>query len=488
MPRRLLAAALFAAASTGAGFADDLRIVHHEVRADGAPTFATLSENPDAVRLIAVARVEWSGSWRNDRNHDAAWLFYKLSGRIPGDDGVVSRHARIKSVLAVEPVDPDGPPGTATIAADGTGVFVSAAAAHQGDAAWIVEVELDGAVLNAFRPSAATAHALEMVYVPEGPFSTGDADENAKAYAAYYTSDADGGWRGAFEIGSEVGFEVGPAAGALYYDIGGSEYRGDQAGPVPDAFPKGFDAFYVMKHEVTQGDFAAFLNHIADQGARPWEPDDDWLAPENYGSIRADGDGFVAGEPKQPMNYMTFTDMLGFLDWAALRPITDLEFTKAARGPQIPAGFDYPWGSGSKTRLLRHRDADGAWTAGAGDIALSDATKEELGASYYWVMDLAGGLWERVVTLSHADGRAFEGSHGDGHVDENGRATNADWPARLDPEAGGYGYRGGGQYGSNPRLYNEYNPHSPISLRPYGGWGGGDRSIGYGGRGGRSAD
>jgi len=246
MTHRVLAAIGFAASLAAPAAAGDLRIVHQEVRASGAPTFATPGSNLDGVTLIASARVEWTGAWRTERNHDAAWLFVKLAGRGPDGDARISRHARVVDVLAVEPVDPDGPRGEATVAADGTGVFVSLAEAHQGDAAFLVELELDSSILGEMRAAEGVVHAVEMVYVPEGPFSVGDADENAKAYAAYYESDADGDWAGPFEIASEAGFDVGPVPCAFDFE----RIREELA----DAFPY---------RQTTRGDYLYGLNNGA---------------------------------------------------------------------------------------------------------------------------------------------------------------------------------------------------------------------------------
>ena len=45
------------------------------------------------------------------------------------------------------------------------------------------------------------------------------------------------------------------------------------------------------------------------------------------------------------MNYVSFTDGLAFTDWAALRPITELEYEKAARGPSEPIDAEFVWGT-----------------------------------------------------------------------------------------------------------------------------------------------
>ena len=121
----------------------------------------------------------------------------------------------------------------------------------------------------------------------------------------------------------------------------------------------------------------------------------------------------------------------------------------------------------------------------ADEATLTDANRDVLGASFYWVMDLAGSVWERVITFGHPRGRAFTGSHGDGTLSGYGDATNEDWPLG-DQETGGYGYRGGGYYqrGMKP---TDFNPYSPIAYRRYGSWGGGPRSIAYGYRAARTA-
>jgi hypothetical protein len=64
------------------------------------------------------------------------------------------------------------------------------------------------------------------------------------------------------------------------------------------------------------------------------------------------------------------------------------------------------------------------------------------GAGYYGAMDLGGNLLEQVVTLGHPQGRAFRGTHGDGRLGPQVRATNPDWHADADTSA--YATRGAG--------------------------------------------
>jgi hypothetical protein len=72
----------------------------------------------------------------------------------------------------------------------------------------------------------------------------------------------------------------------------------------------------------------------------------------------------------------------------------------------------------------------------------SSLNREQTGASFWGIMDLGGGMWERVVTIDNASdypadkGRQFRGTHGVGTPD-----LPADWP---DQHGNGAGFRGGG--------------------------------------------
>jgi formylglycine-generating enzyme required for sulfatase activity len=331
-------------------------------------------------------------------------------------------------------------------------------------------------------------YGIEMVYIPEGAFSIGDPDPRSLDYAAFYRSDATGGSAGTLRITSEVAISVAPEAGALYYRTRYAQYEGDRAGPIPAEFPKGTRAFYTMKYEILQGQYADFLNAIGYQGASFRAISAGPTYREQRGTIRVEQHAYVAERPNRPANQLSWDDGIAFADWSGLRPMTELEFTKAARGPVEPVAADYPWGTNAKTRLLRRMGADDELlqSGDADESRLTDDTRDLLGASYYWVMDLAGSVWEKTVTIGHAKGRAFRGTHGDGQLKEYGIATNEDWPAG-DHEAGGYGYRGGGYYERGMRD-GEFNPYSPVEWRRYGSWGGGPRSIAYGFRAVRTAD
>lgn len=436
--------------------------------------------------LTVVADVSWKNAWRNARNYDAAWLFVKA--RL-GPGGAWT-HVRLRAAIA----DSANARLTCTVSADAVGAFCFSAGDYRGDVVARIRLELDVAgVPERARTSPqleGKAFGIEMVYIPEGPFSIGDKDIKSTEYAAFYKSDGSGNHAGPLRLTSEAEIRVAPEAGALYYRVNPNtaQYEGDRGGPIPAEFPKGTRALYVMKYELLQGQYADFLNHIGKEAAFFRAIHGGPGYHEQRGSIRLDHYMYLADKPNRPANWVSWVDGTAFADWAGLRPMTELEFTKAARGPVDPVAGDYPWGSDSKARLQRRMqpDDDLGQSSTIDESRLTDSTREAFGASYYWVMDLAGSVWEKVVTIGHPTGRAFKGTHGDGMLREYGIATNADWPAG-DNETGGYGYRGGGYY-ERGMPDRDFNPYSPVEWRRYGSWGGAPRSIAYGFRAARTAD
>ncbi len=460
-------------------------------------SFSLLATNlkTDNVRLVnrqevsdmplsVIFDVSWDNAWRNSKNHDAAWVFMKWGGgwrnhvkfQQEGHKVLVQRSGQEAQV-------------TIDVPSDGNGFFIYASEEYRGRIDLKLQVMVDTAGLRLRGPMARglTVHALEMVYVPGGPFTLGSPDESAKTHAAFYRSDDGGEPDGLYAISSEDAIQVGPSKGNLYYWSENETYNGDQQGPIPATFPKGYDAFYIMKYELTQGEYAQFLNRLSDEHSSLHSP----IGARNYykkrGSLRLEDGIYFAESPQRPMNQISFTDGLAYTDWAALRPVTELEFAKAARGPSKPIPGEFVWGTDNYDLLERYVTAEGELVLqnGRHEGELADDNRATFGASYYWVMDLNGSVWEKVITVGNEIGRNFEGSHGDGYL-RFGWATNEDWPSSND-EVGGFGYRGGGYYTAGTD-YRAYNPHSPIGYRYYGAWSGGPRSIAYGYRAGRSAE
>lgn len=446
--------------------------------------YFTQNTRSQPTETFIVFTISWSDAWHNDRNHDAAWVFMKLVA-----SGGGYQHLRIEQ-NSFEVIDGGVVPPAVEIPDDQAGLFVYPAQPYRGDVKWRIKVKVDPESIGSANvgASALFAEAIEMVYISEGGFVLGDPDPAALRFSSFYRSDENGQPDGLYRItSSDQEIEIAPRKGALYYEVATPAYQGDQTGIVPASFPNGYDAFYIMKYETRQGQYANFLNTLSAGQSQMRAPFGGKGYFENRGTINIVDGEYTAARPERPANYISWDDGAAFADWAGLRPMTELEFTKAARGPGEPIAHEYPWNTDSNESVARYVNGEGDLVLedGLDESDLTEENRARFGASYFWVMDLAGSVWEKCVTIGDPIGRSFRGTHGDGRLSGYGAATNSDWPSGID-EAGGYGYRGGGYYQRDSR-YTEFNPHSPIAYRPYGSWAGGTRSIAYSNRYVRSA-
>ena len=443
-------------------------------------------EGTEANRnLYVIADVSWDNAWRNTKNHDAAWLFVKLL------TGNGYRHILVSDNGHAVITNYTGKQKLALIAADDkVGIYLRSDDAYRGKIRARIRIQLDAKSLGNINPNNGLLlmSGIEMVYIPAGIHYLGEPDSamSRKYYSLHGTS---AGNKYDFHvIRSEDEIPVNKETGSLYYNVETPMFQGDQQGPVPAAFPKGYGSFYLMKYEITQGEYAVFLNSLSHEQSQLRANFGGKDYYKNRGSISNDNGKYVAAFPNRPCNYLSWDDAMAYADWAGLRPYTELEFNKACLGPVKPGPNQYPWGNTSRNFVERAVDANGDLVLQHEftEAQLSEGNLEAFGASYFWVMDLAGSVWERVVTVGDQKGRAFKGTQGDGTVSYYGFANNEDWPKGT-VETGGYGFRGGGFY-TYGKPFGEFNAYSPVSYRPFGAWSGGNRSEAYGSRFARSGD
>lgn len=276
-----------------------------------------------------------------------------------------------------------------------------------------------------------------------------------------------------YTVNSENAITVGSSVGNLNYS-NSTGSPGDRLGPIPAAFPKGYDAFYCMKYEVSQEQWVAFFNtlSITQKGNRDitdnQHKNSDNLIARNGVAYDAPGSATTT-RPNIPVNYVSWADTKAYLDWSGLRPMTELEYEKSCRGTQTAVANELAWGNanihvnGSPYVVLNDGEANSIISnpgSGAGNafyqqtasgfggpvrcgiFAASAITKnrEETGGSYYGIMELTGNLYERCVSVGAPIGRSFTGLHGNGVLSSTGFSNVANWP--QDDGTGG-GFRGG---------------------------------------------
>jgi formylglycine-generating enzyme required for sulfatase activity len=403
--------------------------------------------------------VSWENGWRSStlNNWDAAWIFakYKL---------VEGQWQHIYFTLANNII----PVGfSASQPAGGEGSFLYRSAAGSGTTT-ITDVRL-GIPQNISQGIFdIKVFAIEMVYIPQGQFYLGDG--SGPANSPYATSNT-------YLIPALVDNEN---VGVNIYD----GYGGGQLTTLPAAFPKGYNAFYSMKYELTQAAYRDFLNtlsytqqlnHTSNVPSSIVGTAALSASNRNYIEIKTPGvavsntpavygcdangnntfDESTDGE-WVACNFLNWQDATAYLAWSALRPITEFEYEKMCRGIMPPVIAEYAWGTNTINTTqfaLTSAGQTGEVVSNAsvtlgnantnatvptapnngplrnGILATSTSDRITSGGSFYGVMELTGNLIEKCACPSNVTyGRIFNGVHGNGTLNANGYATLSTWP------------------------------------------------------------
>lgn len=535
-------------------------VVVSNVTLTGQNTAAGVN-NPANFTMVQF-NLTWDNSWRvaaNPANWDAVWVFVKY--QITGGTGCTAsanwRHATLSAALN------QTAPAGATI--DGTngvgpanGVFIYRSANGSGSNNFTnVQLRwnygLDG-VLDACAITI-KVFAVEMVYVPGGnTFYLGDgvigAGGSGRFEAAPYGTGAvfpvtaanvpatlGGGGAGSLGNNNSVGMTT--------PDDFNNVTSVNFAPALAAGYPNGYNKYYAMKYEITQEQYAEFLNTLTglQQVNRTPATTAGWYHGSTTGlttpparngiKCKSAPSGATSGEyvcdlnnngvfnevngdgRYQACNFLSGPDLMAYLDWSGLRPMSEFEFEKACRGILLPVANEFAWGSTSATAAvaISNPGADNetsttpnanvvynGQTTGplrAGIFATGTSTRVQAGAGYYGMMELTGNVWEDAIGPGSAAGRSFTGLHGNGSLNSSGAADVDFWPgingnsslATPNSAYGGTtgctGYAGLGFYGGT---WNT-TAWSQVSQRDYAtGWGGlGGRDSRNGGRGVRTA-
>ena len=494
----------------------------------------------------------WENSWRNDTtppfNWDAAWVFIKYKN-LAGE----WHHATLN-------VTGHAGPDSATIspAEDGKGVFIYRKYSSHGFINWS-DIRLRWNYGTDRVPDDASleigVYAIEMVYVPEGNFYLGDrTGSEASSQGGFYLTESTN--YSALISSDYTTVSAHPNAqgdgwGIRYMGIGIDGDGGIDSIPENQTmdnslFPTGYKSFYVMKYEISQEQFRDFLNSLtrAQQNKRVHvdisgtstdtvyvlsrtlqrdannsicvhPPFSTWMPLQFYCELNKktlsppsfDPDSIDDGQT-YACGYITWMDGAAYSDWAGLRPMTELEYEKACRGPNYPVTYEYAWGTtaihspvggyytynheyrgwfdeiitntGENTGNANYCCLGTGGPVRCGIYAASSInhTKAEAGSTYYGIMEMSGNLEEMTVHVGNQAGMSFTGLHGNGELNSNGEADVDYWPGiggNNNPAvqnstysgvgvtaAGGAGFRGG--------AYNGNTQDLRVSLRFFAGY------------------
>ena len=315
-------------------------------------------KNTGSHNIMVQFDVSWENSWRTSstpNNWDAGWIFVKYRSL-----GGAWSHAWLNntghtapggSTLETGLLDPSAAfnpttnPGMGVFyyrSADGTGIFTKTGVQLQWNYgangvadATIVEIKI---------------FAIEMVYVPQGAFYAGDG-ATTNVYGNFTSHNTTSSFQVTDEsVPSTLG---GTTAGNLGNSNAASmgladDFNNSTTKALPLAYPKGYNPLYGMKYEISQQEYADFLNNITATQAAARYPNYNGSARH---AISVSGGVYQTTLPNVACNYLSWADLAAYLDWSSLRPMTELEFEKSCRGTAAAVPNELAWGT--EVALLR---------------------------------------------------------------------------------------------------------------------------------------
>lgn len=394
--------------------------------------------------------VQWENSFADYSGipdiYDAAWIFIKYAPN--GSDTWL--HANILDSVAIsgyfQYISYDDLGMVVGRNADGSGAF--------GPQEFTVELAPLVGNYQDFK-----VFAVEMVYADEGAFRAGDALSPGRFFM-------NGNTNLPLLITDEDALTRGNSVGNF-----GQEGSSATSGISAD-FPKGYNGVFCMKYKITASQYVDFLNCLTrtQQDTRVAANLSGAIASNKYvmtntsdpvdrnpiacevnigtGSITFFLDLDEGNPPNSPndggniaLNYLSPSDILAYMDWSGLRPMTELEYEKICRGRDMPAiPNEYAWGTdtwnnaGSITNAGQNNEMtsnvgllSSLYTDSplrAGYAATSTSGRSESGGTFWGVMDMHN-LGEFMYGVESQNFSIT--SYGDGNLTPLGAANVSDW-------------------------------------------------------------
>ncbi|WP_304067661.1 SUMF1/EgtB/PvdO family nonheme iron enzyme [Pedobacter glucosidilyticus] len=459
--------------------------------------------------------IKWDNSWKvsaGPANWDAVWVFVKRQ-----NCDQPNQNPWLHGQLAASGHSVTGTQLQVDLPTDQMGVFIRRNADGIGN---INEATVTLTLSSPIGADNIGVYGIEMVNVPEGEFFIGDGNNPSSTNRINFT---DGATDNPLRITAAIQ-AAGIGAATVYQKSGFGSI-----GSLPATFPLGYNSFYCMKYEITTGQYVSFLNSLTynqqlrlqeDPNATPPSSpigtvinarfgyrieiktpgiSTTSLTPAIYGNDATDDNNFDQENDGigLPVS-IRVKDFLAFLDWAALRPMTEFEYEKASRGPLTPVLNEYSWGT-TDLRQFNNYAVNNRFTSSevlsgsglgmanvgsntlyrVGITATPISDRLNAGATYYGIMDMTGSVFERCIGGLAHNYAAFTTANGNGQITTDSFADVIGWPLSTEVNTYETYY---------PRRGGSCNRYEGIGIsnRQWSNFSDGNRDFASGGRGVRS--
>jgi formylglycine-generating enzyme required for sulfatase activity len=400
--------------------------------------------------------IKWDNSWNvttGPSNWDAVWIFVKRQTCV---SGAISPW--IHATLAATGQSVSGSILQVDTVTDNAGVFVRRSADGIGN---ITQETVTITLATPVGTDNIGVYAMEMVNVPTGSFYIGDGISDRT-----------------FGNSTNQPVQITSATTSLTkVQYGGSSQWGSN-GTLPSTYPFGYNRFSCMKYDITCAQYVAFVNTLSyDQQLRKQQDMNFNLTPPTSpaGTVYMGNFGYKIKIKTPGFSITTLTPavfacdtndngiydedcdglslpvairqehFLSYLEWAALRPMTEFEYEKACRGSIAPLAGEYAWGTTdlysmvfnnakwgcstdiqttSALGLCNNRDSK---MYRAGIAAFANTDRVHAGATYYGIADMTGSTYERCVGGYNYDYSTYTTANGDGNLNADGTCRMTIW-------------------------------------------------------------
>ncbi len=392
----------------------------------------TTTGNNAAAKTIQVQfDMSWDNSWRDGINWDAAWIFIKFK-----DANGLWQHAQLNQTGFA---NGSGTANTMKVTSDKVGCWAYRSALGSGtfnatgmQLQW--NYGLSG--LNDVTGLEVRVFSTEMVYVPEGEFNCARTFYGDWSYPQYSFNVPGANFPVInSRLSPSLSYNDGMASTLRIKGDGGID--SDNDGTIDNtSYPLGYRAFYCYKYEITEQQYADFLNTLTANQITTLGVAGSAITLTNGQYFSSTPNTACIGGVAGALSAVVIIRLLAYADWAALRPMSFTEVNKVSYGPLQPvnnltvccSGSQFvAWGS-----TTRPNNFPGYGTSGTTEIndvgytTNSTSDRSTSGASYFGALNLTGNGRELVVKLNYLN---FTNQNGNGILGTDGNHDISSWSA-----------------------------------------------------------